>query len=41
VVEDRRDYPAFDRAFELLEWAVPTLAAPRRPVLAFFSQGCV
>ena len=39
VVEDRRDDPVFDRALELLEWVVPTLAAPRRPVPAFFAWG--
>jgi hypothetical protein len=27
VVEDRRDDPAFDRALDLLEWAVPSLAS--------------
>jgi Bacterial dnaA protein helix-turn-helix len=27
VVEDRRDDPVFDRALDLLEWAVPSLAA--------------
>jgi hypothetical protein len=26
VIEDRRDDPVFDRALELLEWIVPTLA---------------
>jgi len=26
VIEDRRDDPLFDRALDLLEWAVPTLA---------------
>jgi chromosomal replication initiation ATPase DnaA len=26
VVEDRRDDPLFDRALDLLEWAVPALA---------------
>ena len=25
VIEDRRDDPAFDRALDLLEWAVPVL----------------
>ncbi len=25
VIEDRRDDPAFDRALDLLEWAVPAL----------------
>ena len=34
VVEDRRDDPIFDRALELLEWAVPTLLAPRRASLS-------
>jgi hypothetical protein len=37
VVEDRRDDPVFDRALELLEWAVPTLVAPRRPSFEFFA----
>lgn len=32
AVEDRRDDPMFDRVLELLEWAIPTLIAPRRPV---------
>lgn len=27
VIEDRRDDPHFDRALDLLEWAVPALAA--------------
>jgi len=27
VIEDRRDDPLFDRALDLLEWAVPSLAA--------------
>ncbi len=27
VIEDRRDDPIFDRALDLLEWAVPALAA--------------
>ncbi len=27
VIEDRRDDPQFDRALDLLEWAVPALAA--------------
>jgi hypothetical protein len=27
VIEDRRDDPLFDRALDLLEWAVPVLAA--------------
>jgi hypothetical protein len=27
VIEDRRDDPLFDRALDLLEWAVPTLSA--------------
>ncbi len=27
VIEDRRDDPLFDRALDLLEWAVPALAA--------------
>jgi Bacterial dnaA protein helix-turn-helix len=26
VIEDRRDDPVFDRALDLLEWAVPSLA---------------
>jgi len=30
VIEDRRDDPQFDRVLDLLEWAVPLLAA--RPV---------
>jgi hypothetical protein len=29
VIEDRRDNPSFDRALELLEWAVPSLLRPR------------
>jgi chromosomal replication initiation ATPase DnaA len=29
VIEDRRDDPLFDRALDLLEWAVPALS--RRP----------
>jgi Bacterial dnaA protein helix-turn-helix len=29
VVEDRRDDPIFDRALDLLEWAVPSLLMPR------------
>jgi chromosomal replication initiation ATPase DnaA len=37
VIEDRRDDPVFDRALELLEWAVPTLIAPRRPAPVFFA----
>lgn len=37
VVEDRRDDPVFDRALELLEWAVPTLVAPRRSALTIFA----
>ncbi len=37
VIEDRRDDPVFDRALELLEWVVPTLAAPRRAAPAFFA----
>jgi chromosomal replication initiation ATPase DnaA len=35
VVEDRRDDPAFDRALDLLEWALPSLLAPERR----FTQG--
>jgi chromosomal replication initiation ATPase DnaA len=31
VIEDRRDDPIFDRALDLLEWAVPALT--RRPYL--------
>jgi len=31
VIEDRRDDPLFDRSLDLLEWAVPALAA--RPSL--------
>ncbi len=27
VIEDRRDDPLFDRALDLLEWAVPALAS--------------
>jgi hypothetical protein len=26
VIEDKRDDPLFDRALDLLEWAVPSLA---------------
>ena len=29
VIEDRRDDPVFDRALELLEWAVPVLVGSR------------
>jgi Bacterial dnaA protein helix-turn-helix len=32
VIEDRRDDPLFDRALDLLEWAVPALAA--RPTVS-------
>ena len=28
VIEDRRDDPIFDRALDLLEWAVPALTQP-------------
>ena len=28
VIEDRRDDPIFDRALDLLEWAVPALTTP-------------
>jgi chromosomal replication initiation ATPase DnaA len=31
VIEDRRDDPIFDRALDLLEWAVPALT--RRPCM--------
>jgi chromosomal replication initiation ATPase DnaA len=31
VIEDRRDDPIFDRALDLLEWAVPALT--RRPYM--------
>ncbi len=34
VIEDRRDDPIFDRALDLLEWAVPSLAA--RPATSRF-----
>ncbi len=34
VIEDRRDNPHFDRALDLLEWAVPSLAA--RPMTGRF-----
>jgi hypothetical protein len=27
VIEDRRDAPLFDRALDLLEWAVPALTS--------------
>ena len=30
VVEDRRDDPAFDRALDLLEWALPSLLRSER-----------
>ena len=30
VVEDRRDDPVFDRALDLLEWALPSLINPER-----------
>jgi chromosomal replication initiation ATPase DnaA len=30
VVEDRRDDPVFDRALDLLEWALPSLICPER-----------
>ncbi len=36
MIEDRRDNPSFDRALELLEWAVPSLLRPR---LEFASGG--
>ena len=39
VVEDRRDDPMFDRVLELLEWAIPTLIAPRRTITSGFVQG--
>jgi chromosomal replication initiation ATPase DnaA len=29
VIEDRRDDPLFDRALDLLEWAIPSLASRR------------
>lgn len=28
VIEDRRDDPVFDRALELMEWIIPSLAGP-------------
>jgi chromosomal replication initiation ATPase DnaA len=28
VIEDRRDDPIFDRALDLLEWALPSLISP-------------
>jgi chromosomal replication initiation ATPase DnaA len=31
VVEDRRDDPTFDRALDLLEWAVPVLTSRSLP----------
>lgn len=34
VIEDRRDDPVFDRALDLLEWAVPALATRRSLPLA-------
>lgn len=34
VVEDRRDDPAIDRALDLLEWALPVMAA--RPAIHSF-----
>lgn len=36
VIEDRRDDPVFDRALELLEWALPTLISPRASTLMMF-----
>lgn len=37
VVEDRRDDPVFDRALDLLEWALPSLMNPERRFLVVSS----
>ncbi len=34
IIEDRRDDPLFDRALDLLEWAVPALATRAVPTIA-------
>ena len=34
IIEDRRDDPLFDRALDLLEWAVPALATRAAPSIA-------
>ena len=34
IIEDRRDDPLFDRALDLLEWAVPALATRAVPTVA-------
>jgi chromosomal replication initiation ATPase DnaA len=34
IIEDRRDDPLFDRALDLLEWAVPALATRAEPAAA-------
>jgi hypothetical protein len=34
VIEDRRDDPVFDRALDLLEWAVPALTTRHYPLPA-------
>jgi chromosomal replication initiation ATPase DnaA len=34
IIEDRRDDPLFDRALDLLEWAVPALATRAVPSVA-------
>ena len=34
IIEDRRDDPLFDRALDLLEWAVPALATRTVPTVA-------
>jgi chromosomal replication initiation ATPase DnaA len=34
IIEDRRDDPLFDRALDLLEWAVPALATRAEPLVA-------
>jgi chromosomal replication initiation ATPase DnaA len=34
IIEDRRDDPLFDRALDLLEWAVPALATRGEPAAA-------
>lgn len=33
IVEDRRDHPMFDRALDLLEWAVPVMVLRPGPFL--------
>jgi chromosomal replication initiation ATPase DnaA len=40
LVEDRRDDPAFDRALELLEWAVPSLLRSRLILLDANADQC-